>query len=553
VWVLRSSDQRLVAAVRAGDERAFEQLHARYEGVVFGFCRHLTGQREDAEDAVQHTFLAAYRLMTESDRRLEVRPWLFTVARNRCLTLLARRRPVQPAADAAEPTVADLTEEVQRREDLRQLVRDLGGLPEPQRAALLLSELEALSHREVAQVLDVPAARVKALVFQARSSLAATREAREAPCRDVREQLATLSGSALRRRLLRRHVHECSGCSEFAAAISRQRRGLAALLPAAAVRGGWRTLVGRGAEGAVGGTGGVGAGSTAAGGGALGGSLAGLGAPAIVKVVAVVAAVSGGTVGVASGTVPAGVGDVVGSIVGDRSEQAPSAFARAAPGAGEAPQPQVAPGGSTTPAGTRLVDRPRPSGREPARERGPHALPAGADAHAPGRPGISPGQSGKTGSTPPGLAKHGGSPPGQEKGEGGRPDVPPGKAKKGGQGGRPEAPPGQTKKGEGGQGGRPDAPPGQAKTGESGRPDVAPGQAKQGQGGQSGAAPGQTKQSPASAPGQAKQGESAPAPRTDGQGGAPASPPGQAKPPSTSGQPAHGGQGGRGVGGLPQE
>ena len=93
-----------------------------------------------------------------------------------------------------------LSAEVERREELRALVADLGQLPEPQRAALVLSELEALSHAQIAQVLDVDTAKVRSLVFQARGSLISTRDARNTPCGEIRFQLSTLTGSSLRRR-----------------------------------------------------------------------------------------------------------------------------------------------------------------------------------------------------------------------------------------------------------------------------------------------------------------------------------------------------------------
>ncbi len=475
----RGSDQRLVAAVRAGDEQAFEQLHAYYRGMIFAFCRHLTGQREDAEDAVQHTFLAAYRQITESDRKINLRPWLFTVARNRCLTLRERRVRLQSQRVDEDLAVGDLAEEVQRREDLRQLVHDLHGLPEPQRAALLLSELESLSHRQVAQVLDVPDARVKALVYQARSSLAATREARDVACWDVRQQLATLSGSALRRRLLRRHVHECSGCSEFEAAIARQRRGLAALLPAAAARSGWRALLGRGAEGAATGVGGTGAGSTAAGGGALaggvGGSLAGLGAPVALKLAAVVAVVGGGTMGVATGTVPAAVGDLVHTVGERTAARTVESHAQAPVLDGRPGSPRLVVGGPVPiveargdRAGTTVSGR-----RVPAVERRERPRAASSDA-SPGHGGSSAGGSQGQGGAPRGLAKHGGVPPGQAK-DGGPPEhaggngTPPGLAKRGGAvpGQGKVAPPGQVRKDREATptGSRPAVPPGQAKGG----------------------------------------------------------------------------------------
>ena len=85
-------DTRLVEAVRDGEPRAFELLYERHHAPILSFCRHLTGRLEDAEDAVQHTFLSAYREITASDEALDLKPWLYTVARNRCLSLLRARR-----------------------------------------------------------------------------------------------------------------------------------------------------------------------------------------------------------------------------------------------------------------------------------------------------------------------------------------------------------------------------------------------------------------------------------------------------------------------------
>ena len=80
----------------------------------------------------------------------------------------------------------------------------------------------------------MPPDKVKALVFQARESLIASQRARETPCREIREQLATLSGAGLRRRTLRRHVRDCTGCRDFELGLARQRVALSALLPVAA-------------------------------------------------------------------------------------------------------------------------------------------------------------------------------------------------------------------------------------------------------------------------------------------------------------------------------
>jgi RNA polymerase sigma factor (sigma-70 family) len=240
------SDQGLVAAARAGDARAFDTLYERHHAAILSFCRHLAGRLEDAEDAVQHTFLSAYREITGSGAELDVKPWLFTVARNRCLSLLRARGlregtsagalwtgthgPPEETAGEAGGTEG-LTEEVERREELRALVADLGALPEPQRAALVLSELQALTHAQIAQVLDVDAAKVRSLVFQARSSLISTREARNTSCGEIRTQLSNLRGSSLRRRTLRRHVRACAGCREFEAGVRLKHRDLALIPP----------------------------------------------------------------------------------------------------------------------------------------------------------------------------------------------------------------------------------------------------------------------------------------------------------------------------------
>ncbi|MEA2147634.1 MAG: hypothetical protein QOG59_3221 [Solirubrobacteraceae bacterium] len=225
-----ASDGDLVALIRGGNGSAFEAVDARYRSAILGFCRHLLGDRDEAEDAVQHTFLAAYTSILASDQEIDLRPWLYAIARNRCYTILRGRREV---------TVADLehgmSEEpdalVQRREDLRDLVLDVSRLPDDQRAALVMAELGAHSHAEIAGVLEVPRAKVKSLVFQARESLMATRNARETDCADIRRQLRAVRGAALRRGTLRRHLHECTECQEYRHQLRHQRAQFAAIGP----------------------------------------------------------------------------------------------------------------------------------------------------------------------------------------------------------------------------------------------------------------------------------------------------------------------------------
>ena len=126
-----------------------------------------------------------------------------------------------------------LSEQVEQRDELRQLLADLGEVPHEQRAALLLAELGDLSHAEIAGVLGCEVPRVKALVFRARNSLIQRREARDVSCIEIQEQLANLRGGSLRRNELRLHLRECSACSAYREQVKHQRRLLAAALPVA--------------------------------------------------------------------------------------------------------------------------------------------------------------------------------------------------------------------------------------------------------------------------------------------------------------------------------
>ena len=89
--------------------------------------------------------------------------------------------------------------QIEQRADLRDLVEELQRLPDDQRAALVLFELGDESHEQIAAVLGVRREKVKALVFQAREALLRARAARETPCVEIREQLATLTGRVPRR------------------------------------------------------------------------------------------------------------------------------------------------------------------------------------------------------------------------------------------------------------------------------------------------------------------------------------------------------------------
>ena len=194
-------DDRLVARVRAGDDAAFEIIYDRYYRGLLAFCGHMLGSRQEAEDALQHSFASAYRALRGGAGDIELRPWLYTIARNRCVSVHRAQR-AQVSADGLAADFGPfegMSAQVQLRADLRELVEELQRLPDDQRAALVLFELGDQSHAQIAAVLGVRREKVKALVFQAREALMRARDARATPCVEIREQLATVAGRVPRR------------------------------------------------------------------------------------------------------------------------------------------------------------------------------------------------------------------------------------------------------------------------------------------------------------------------------------------------------------------
>jgi RNA polymerase sigma factor (sigma-70 family) len=276
-----AGDERLVEQIRRGNELAFEVAFERHGTGILAFCRHMLGSREEAEDAVQHTFAAAFKdLQRPGERRVALKAWLYTIARNRCVSVLRVRR--EQAAELHDVPTDGLSEEVERRAELRELLADVGELPEEQRTALLLAEAAGLSHAEVAEVLGCEVASVKGLVFRARSALIERRVARDTSCDEIREQLATLRGGALRRNELRHHLRSCPGCSAYRDEVRRQRQMLAAALPVTPSLGLKGSVMG------AAGLGGSAIGGVSAGGAALG--------TAVVAKVAIVGVLAGGSV-----------------------------------------------------------------------------------------------------------------------------------------------------------------------------------------------------------------------------------------------------------------
>jgi RNA polymerase sigma factor (sigma-70 family) len=316
-----AGDEKLVAMIRAGHEHAFEALFDRYHSRLLAFCRHMLRSTEDAEDVLQEVFVKAHAAMLADERHINARPWLYRIARNRCLNHL--RRAVPEGQDSMDIMVGEggvtTAERVQSREDFRSLVADVQDLPETQRTALLLREIDALCYEEIAQTMDTTVPAVKSLLVRARISLAEASQSRQLTCGEVRLELAEAAeGLCKASGPVRQHVKRCEPCHEFRGELRSNTKALAALTPLGPLALLHKFFIaklggsGSAAGGSAAGTGGVAGGTAVAGTGAgaaaagAGGAAAGAGGAA--------AAASGGGAAIAGGAAAAGAGGVGGAL-----------------------------------------------------------------------------------------------------------------------------------------------------------------------------------------------------------------------------------------------
>ncbi|HWH10894.1 MAG TPA: sigma-70 family RNA polymerase sigma factor [Solirubrobacteraceae bacterium] len=224
----------MIALVRRGQSAAFETIVARYQARLLAFCRHLVASREDAEDVLQEVFAAAFNAMLADRREINLRPWLYRIARNRCLNHLRRQTSI--GVDSMDVHFADggasIVEKVAGRENFRLLMADIRRLPETQRTALLLREMDALSYDQIAEAMETTVPGVKSLLVRARISLGEAAEARKLTCSEVRLELGAIAeGLATASPAIRRHVKDCEPCHAFRAHLRANNRVLAAMLP----------------------------------------------------------------------------------------------------------------------------------------------------------------------------------------------------------------------------------------------------------------------------------------------------------------------------------
>ncbi len=178
---MEHSDEELLRAYNSGDPKAFEGLFLRHKAKVFNFSLRLVNSRADAEDVTSEVFLALFNKRFKDEGKAKLTTWLFTVARNACLTRLRSAKHTvslwfKNDKDADEqwdiPDQRDSAAEVlSQREQARKVRSAITRLPVEQREAIILREYFQKDYAEISKILGCSLDKVKVLIFRAREGL----------------------------------------------------------------------------------------------------------------------------------------------------------------------------------------------------------------------------------------------------------------------------------------------------------------------------------------------------------------------------------------------
>jgi RNA polymerase sigma factor (sigma-70 family) len=238
-----------VAAVRAGDDRAFEALYQRYQRRIHAYVLGMVKDHGRAEDVTQEVFVSALRRMRATDRPIAFKPWVYEIAKNACIDAFRRSRRTEEVSYDAEEGLAPSDHSrlcatgpspeaaVSAKHDLETLCGAFGGLSESHHQILVLRELEGLTYEQIGERMGMTRPAVESTLFRARRRL--TEEYDElisgARCMRVQSIIAAAASGAVGvrdSRRLSRHLAHCQPCRREALAAGLDR-GLLVRRPAA--------------------------------------------------------------------------------------------------------------------------------------------------------------------------------------------------------------------------------------------------------------------------------------------------------------------------------
>lgn len=179
---MAEDDRQLVLKCRDGQGQAYQDLMRRYEGYIYRLCHSFAGNREDALDLTQETFIRAFRGLETYQLNRLFKPWLRRVAVNTCVTFMHKRSPAplfldQPLVNGnltLGDTLAskeDPVNELEWQETGHFIQQAINRLPREYRLLLTLRHQEEMSYQEIANETGVPLGTVKTHLFRARAAL----------------------------------------------------------------------------------------------------------------------------------------------------------------------------------------------------------------------------------------------------------------------------------------------------------------------------------------------------------------------------------------------
>jgi RNA polymerase sigma factor (sigma-70 family) len=256
-----AADADLVAAVRAGDDRAFARLYQRYHGRVAAYAHGIVKDHARAEDITQDAFISALRRLRQTDAAIAFRPWIYEIAKNAAIDQFRRSRRAEEVSYESEErlesadggrwltTSPEPAAAIDRKQSLDHLCGAFGGLSDTHHEILVMRELEGLSYQQIAERMEMTAAAVESTLFRARKRLAeeygelvSGRRCLNVQALIAEGRQAALAGREGRR--VARHLSHCDPCRRqaFLAGldVDRTRRRsvrerVAAVLPLPAV------------------------------------------------------------------------------------------------------------------------------------------------------------------------------------------------------------------------------------------------------------------------------------------------------------------------------